>query len=115
MEKYYIVGFINDEVAEGILSKVMNFIRDEFDRTSKMVLNKQFINPKESLAEIYFENFTTNPSMDDNYSEILYLNEVAYGLLKNSGIITSSIGETEQIPKDAGVLIRMSTWSEGKL
>jgi len=112
MEKYYVVGLKNDQVAQGALSKIADIIRDAFFETSQQAVKNNNRNAKEHWAIIRFESdFLLNDNTEDlypEYSQILYLNQVAWDTFVEKGIQLKSLKEIDNLPdKELGMFISM--------
>lgn len=113
MNKFFVIGLTNDEIADRTISQIMDTIRRKSFETGQLVIKKELLNPKENLSEVYFENVLTNPDMEENgFYEILYVNDAAMNLIQNiPGLKLNVIKEVETVHENAGVAIRMSYWS----
>ena len=102
MDKYYVVGLKNDQVANGELSRIADVIRNAFFETAKAVIEHRLVGVKEDWAVIRFEGSfllnqdSVNPYPD--YGEIIYLNQLAWDEFKNKGIALVAIEEIIGLP-----------------
>jgi hypothetical protein len=112
MEKYYVVGLKNDQVARGALSQIADVIRNAFINSSKAVLERRVIGAKENWAVIRFDSgLLLNPDTEltyPDYDEVLYLNQVAWDVFKSEGIRLEVVEEIDKLPKkELGMFISM--------
>ena len=115
MEKYYVVGLINEEVGKGILSLITDIIRNEFMTTAQSVIQHKIAPATEEQAVIRFENFLTKDNFEteyEDYDDVLYLNTVAKRLIEKEGVNLSILKEVDSVPEDAGYLISMPIYKQ---
>ena len=116
MGKYYVVGLKSEEVGRGVLSSLMDVIRDEFMTTSQAVIQHKMTPPITiEQAIIRFENFLTKDNFEGeykDYDDMLYLNTIAKRLVEEKGIKLNILKEVDSVPEDAGYLISMPIYKQ---
>ena len=115
---YYVIGLKSDEVARGALTQVADLIRNAFMTTGEAVRKGELRGAQEKWAIIKFDasDMLGMGELDGKYEElgydtVLYLNDVAWGIIHASGLKLELIEKISELPKgELGTYISMPHW-----
>jgi len=113
MDRRYVVGFKQEEVAAGILSRISDILTEEFFATSQAALDlkrsKPSWNPRREWAKIEFLDplQESGEGSYKGYFTILFLNDVAKKLLESKEINLKVLDEVDSVPKSTGNFVSM--------
>lgn len=114
---FFVIGLHSNQVADGILTQIGDVIRNKFFETGELVKSRQLSNAQEVWSAIYFaddmlsESDTQNKYLEMGYDTILYFNDVAWKLTKESIPNLTSLETINDLPTDnLGTYISMPHW-----
>lgn len=94
---YYVLPLTSKEISKGTLFQILDALTGQSDASIKRALAGRD-GRERKIIESFFDNSSTNPDFHEQWGDVqdvLYLNEVAYELLKGAGIVPADLAQRE--------------------